>query len=749
MPPEKWPLVLCGPIVRRVEPGAVSVFVACSRPRTVRLSLFDGPGPDDADPLHVEVDRTRPLGRFLHAAVVTARPPVPLRAGRLVGYDLAFVPPDGGGGEDLGSLGLLGGPDGGLGYAEGARPGLVIPPDRPADIRIVHGSCRKPHAERRDALATLDKILRGTQRDPRRPQQLFLTGDQIYADDVEPAVLALAGQVGAAALEWDRPEDLPGVVADDFALAPSRRGPLVRRAAGFTGPVLDSHLLSLAEFVGMYLLVWSDELWPADGAGHRGPPPPGAVLDDPRWADPAHRRSHWSAVRRVATGRGDLAEFVRTLPLVRRALANVATYMILDDHDVTDDWNLHGQWVRTVHGKPLGRRVVQNALAAYAVFQGWGNDPARYAAGEPGGRLLSALERWRGEQDDTAEAIAAAVGLPSHDRSPRIAWDYAIDTPCYQAIVLDTRTRRGFGGTGRAAPALLDEAAREAQLTRRLRQRGREVPLTVVVSAAPVFGHPLVEVWLQLKKIKAIEWIPGGPAAVDREAWSLNPSAYEALLATLVSFRRVVILSGDVHYAFACSVGYRDLRGGRRARFVQLTASPLHNEELRSRLLGGVPTVARVPRALGTRVERLVTRVTTPLSVSWLGWPPSRRRWRRGTAPLVLARTLAGVPDRLGRPDWTYTVDFASWSGADPVTAGLDHQRARELRRQHSWQFMHSVVGRNNLGDVEFPVPAAADGGQLVRQSLWFDKTTIRSDGEPERLPYTMHELPLDPPEEE
>ena len=47
-----------------------------------------------------------------------------------------------------------------------------------------------------------------------------------------------------------------------------------------------------------------------------------------------------------------------------------------------------------------------------------------------------------------------------------------------------------------------------------------------------------------------------------------------------------------------------------------------------------------------------------------------------------------------------------------------------------------------------FLVPAA-DGGQLVRQSLWFDKTTIRSDGEPERLPYTMHELPLDPPEEE
>jgi hypothetical protein len=32
-----------------------------------------------------------------------------------------------------------------------------------------------------------------------------------------------------------------------------------------------------------------------------------------------------------------------------------------------------------------------------------------------------------------------------------------------------------------------------------------------------------------------------------------------------------------------------------------------------------------------------------------------------------------------------------------------------------------------------------------VRQSLWFDKTSIRAGGEPERLPYTVYDLPLDP----
>jgi hypothetical protein len=57
---------------------------------------------------------------------------------------------------------------------------------------------------------------------------------------------------------------------------------------------------------------------------------------------------------------------------------------------------------------------------------------------------------------------------------------------------------------------------------------------------------------------------------------------------------------------------------------------------------------------------------------------------------------------------------------------------------------MHCIVGRNNLGDIEFlPGPGGGDVPGLVRQSLWFDKTSIVADGEPERLPYTTYDLPL------
>ena len=62
---------------------------------------------------------------------------------------------------------------------------------------------------------------------------------------------------------------------------------------------------------------------------------------------------------------------LKTLPKVRRALANIPTYMIFDDHDVTDDWNMTLKFCNAVYNSDLGRRVVQNALVAYALCL-WG-----------------------------------------------------------------------------------------------------------------------------------------------------------------------------------------------------------------------------------------------------------------------------------------------------------------------------------------------------------------------------------------
>jgi hypothetical protein len=59
----------------------------------------------------------------------------------------------------------------------------------------------------------------------------------------------------------------------------------------------------------------------------------------------------------------------------RRVMANTATYMLCDDHEITDDWNLDQEWEDATKKNPMARRIIANGLAAYWGFQAWGNDP--------------------------------------------------------------------------------------------------------------------------------------------------------------------------------------------------------------------------------------------------------------------------------------------------------------------------------------------------------------------------------------
>ncbi|MEZ4466375.1 MAG: hypothetical protein R3F43_18455 [bacterium] len=170
-------------------------------------------------------------------------------------------------------------------------------------------------------------------------------------------------------------ELVQGELGDGFA-AGRRASPL--RKAGLSSGAMGSHLITLGEFIGMYLLVWSPVLWAVAG------------LD----------------------GVAALADFRASLPRVRRALAHIPTGMMFDDHEVTDDWNIRQSWVDGVGRSALGRRVVRNALAAYAVFQHWGNVPREFSGGRPGAEVLKALAGGAGA--GAPEALDEVLGaLPS------------------------------------------------------------------------------------------------------------------------------------------------------------------------------------------------------------------------------------------------------------------------------------------------------------------------------------------------
>ncbi|MFJ9718971.1 hypothetical protein ACIRPQ_24065 [Streptomyces sp. NPDC101213] len=85
------PLVLAGPLLRRAEPGSVTVFVVTREARTVTLDVLPGSGPADAAPLLTGSAATVALGARTHVVAVTATGGTPLAAGAGYRYRLGFT----------------------------------------------------------------------------------------------------------------------------------------------------------------------------------------------------------------------------------------------------------------------------------------------------------------------------------------------------------------------------------------------------------------------------------------------------------------------------------------------------------------------------------------------------------------------------------------------------------------------------------------------------------------------------------
>src|SRR4029077_13141410 len=141
---------------------------------------------------------------------------------------------------------------------------------------------------------------------------------------------------------------------------------------GFTSDDTRSHLMSFGEYLAMYLFVWSDVLWPKPA-------------DFPTVADliaagvpEAELSKDFELLQSIDEQRQNVMAFGTTLKKVRRALANIPTYMILDDHEITDDYNMSRAFCDGVYGDPLGMRIMRNALTAYALCQHWGNAPEQF-----------------------------------------------------------------------------------------------------------------------------------------------------------------------------------------------------------------------------------------------------------------------------------------------------------------------------------------------------------------------------------
>jgi hypothetical protein len=947
------PLLLAGPILRRVESAQVSVWVALRDPCHVRLSVWEGraasgrPTPLAQSPDTVALR----VGVQLHVVVVTVKIPdtagVSFQPDALYSYDLEIRPIGSDTVHTLGTLHMLeeGIFDGfrrlPLGFEPGLLPSFAPPPSALTDLNVLYGSCRRPGHPTVDALAMVDDLIFGDDRykDARkRPHQLFLGGDQIYADDVqglhmlviEEAAVPLIGIPGGPSsdpvpiehlpldeiltrvdaskakdphpLEGYAPEGPPTgppstvdpfrsyLPADRVHFPEGRRLHMTQRDAQLTSVDGDSHLLSLGEFAATYLSVWSPAIWgenvirarfAADGGdpanrvppsalrtfrwdeelppyvtgartegaivmpaiefperipGHLYIPPTAEELEEAakREQEPEEKKKTRAVDEAFAKQKGlrrsfeILQEFVRNLPKVQRALANVPTYMIFDDHDFTDDVFLNPVWRDRVLTKKLGQAFMGNAMIAYALFQDWGNVPVDYESG-PKAQLLSLVRQLfpvgaiKGPVFEAFDQIATLCGhdqdlveLPTgrfQSANPPLKWHFMIDGPRHRTVVFDNRTRRSYGSKD-GPPGNVSVEALVDQLPLPPLPAGREV--LVVVAPLQVIGAPVLDdivaplVYRIYDAVKAKDKngllsassgtghreMPGThPDAI--EAWAFDAETFEHLMKRLEPYGRVVLLSGDVHYASGTAMSYWRGSAARPARFAQFTSSGFKNvmpsyitfldragnfaqQLIRANLgterLGWeqpVPDPVLLPIDM-SEVDLLPgmrSRLReTPMRLPTWGWPdlndpaqpdayevgkssrlnplrPPDWRWR--VTPLRDTRDDAERP----APIRELPLDEAEVTAklADPSTV-LDGYQLIAARHQHALGRLRNarqILFRGNVGRLRFEAPETGKIDAVHEVYTTFSDPSTPVLAEPAVEPYMVQVAPLGPLDEE
>lgn len=593
--------IICGPMLRKVTKDSVSVFVALGRYARVTLRLYyendnKGQGSPMGEVKEIEPKR---IGKKLWVLVITLDTSnLILEIGKNYFYDILLSSQSGVDSNNLSDFGFLdknnsiiGFP---LGYETGVLPSFSLSPEL-KDLNIIHGSCRKPHGHGQDQLAELDNLIENSYEKPlSRPHQLFLTGDQIYADDVTPELLQKLTSSGRDFLGIS--EQLSHSITHDFSgndnesknkieKSVKERKQLIKETT-FTSTESDYHLVFLAEFYAMYLFVWSgylsNEILPLDLGEDGSSTFPQINLD---LIDSCKIEKE---MRAYSERVGNLTSFCNSLGKVRRALANVSTYMIFDDHDVTDDWNINEEWKRKALLNPLTSQIIKNSLVAYAIFQDWGNQPEKYQNSD----FWESLEYKNNTisffktSSTNNKKLEIFLGLSSNSvlSAKPHSWNFHEAFYGHDVFVLDTRTQRKYISENKKDyVALVDPNDFEIQMPP---QKSTE-KLAVVISPAPVLGMPLiednqrrfVELCIFLSRVKA-----------DYETWAGDPTTFTLLLEHLSQYEFSIILSGDVHYGYtnSCSFFKGDNGNSSSAKIVQLCSSSLKNKSRETTLVENI-----------------------------------------------------------------------------------------------------------------------------------------------------------------
>ncbi len=124
-------------------------------------------------------------------------------------------------------------------------------------------------------------------------------------------------------------------------------------------------------------------------------------------------------------------------PAIRWLLSTVSSSMVIDDHDMHDDWNISAAWCEEMERQPWWRERVLGGMTSYWIYQFVGNlSPAE----------LRDLPLWRRVQDSREDATAVLREFMEQDDREREGkrWSYYRDLGTTRLIVVDVRTGRSL-----------------------------------------------------------------------------------------------------------------------------------------------------------------------------------------------------------------------------------------------------------------------------------------------------------------
>ncbi len=542
-----FPPVLSGPILRRVDEYQITVWVATSKNYDITASLYITDQNHKILPIAVK-NHKLPLGKQLYIHLITINPLKKVfPTDQLLSYNLFFS--KGNHTFDLQELGYMDHNSiSNIVYSSLQYPSFFISGTKSSSF--LYGSCRKIHGKGNDCLHLGDQLLEKHQLDhTKRPSALFLLGDQIYADDVSELIFPFIRKIAEALLGYE--EDLSSI--DERISNYTDRKQISKYLCKFTSRKSNNHLFTFGEYATMYLLSFGPALWKD-------------ILPQ------LSSKSDYT----------DIISFANSTFSTQRLLANIPTYMIFDDHDITDDWNITKKWKENVENSPLGKHVVANALTAYFAFQGWGNDPTRFSS-EFLRSLTEYINTYHSNKHTYKSWINSMIGFGP--------WTYIAPTKP-KVLCLDTRTSREWSyrknqsnswiPPSTSGPELINEKGWTFATNNLFKNGWRKNDPLVIVSPAPLYGIEVIECFLE-KYISPLRnrGIPV-TTSFDLEAWRMNGKGvyhfYEVLMKLAPC--EITILSGDAHMASAIEV-WTQFGKQEKIKLLQLTSSPLKNETFR------------------------------------------------------------------------------------------------------------------------------------------------------------------------